>query len=240
MSTWSCLIGQCAGYSVSVIYTGFIVHSHYYISISAQCSVQRKLWIQETFSVFFLQETFSVFFSARYFFVFLLQSFFSFFFLFETFLFPFYRIFFISIWNFFYFISAENFFCFLYPENFSLFFLQKTFSVFFPQETSLLRLSQNDFVNRPLRDSDVALVIVVALCSESGPVLFLGRVRFGAGHFGAGTIGRQNFFFWIRFSVATLFQFVARFARGKIEDPCFNRFALNGIQEIACFIVFSS
>ena len=42
----------------------------------------------------------------------------------------------------------------------------------------------------------------------------------------------------LRFSVATLFRFVARFARDRIEDPSFNRFALNGIQEIACFIVF--
>ena len=44
-----------------------------------------------------------------------------------------------------------------------------------------------------------------------------GRVRFGAGHFDAGTIGCQNFFFKICFSVATLFRFVARFARGRIE-----------------------
>ena len=66
------------------------------------------------------------------------------------------------------------------------------------------------------------------------------RRRFGAGHFGAGTIGRQNFFFSIRFSVAyTLCRFVARFARGRIEDPSFNRFELNGIQGIASFIVFS-
>ena len=43
-----------------------------------------------------------------------------------------------------------------------------------------------------------------------------------------------------RFSVATLFRSVARFARGRIEDSSFNRFALNGVQEIACFIVFSS
>jgi len=33
-----------------------------------------------------------------------------------------------------------------------------------------------------------------------------------------------------RFSVASLFRFVARFARVKIEDSSFNRFALNGIQ----------
>ena len=44
----------------------------------------------------------------------------------------------------------------------------------------------------------------------------------------------------LRFSVATLFRFVARFARRRIEDSSFNRFALNGIQEIAGFIVFSS
>ena len=31
-------------------------------------------------------------------------------------------------------------------------------------------------------------------------------------------------------SVATLFRFVARFARVRIEDSSFNRFALNGIQ----------
>merc|ERR1719154_167249 len=67
-----------------------------------------------------------------------------------------------------------------------------------------------------------------------------GAGHFGAGHFGAGTIRRQNFFFQIRCSAATLFRFVARFARGRIEDSSFNRFALNGIQEIACFIVFSS
>ena len=34
----------------------------------------------------------------------------------------------------------------------------------------------------------------------------------------------------LRFSVATLFRFVARFARGRIEDSSFKRFALNGIQ----------
>ena len=55
-------------------------------------------------------------------------------------------------------------------------------------------------------------------------VSYMGRVRFGAGyfgagHFGAGTIGRQNFFFLlICFSVATLFRFVAGFARVRIED----------------------
>ena len=54
---------------------------------------------------------------------------------------------------------------------------------------------------------------------------------------------RNNFFFYffflnlkkklkniLCFSVATLFRFVARFARGRIENPSFNRFALNGIQ----------
>ena len=40
----------------------------------------------------------------------------------------------------------------------------------------------------------------------------------------------QNFFFQLRFSVATLFRFVARFAHVKIEDSSRNRFALNGIQ----------
>ena len=49
-----------------------------------------------------------------------------------------------------------------------------------------------------------------------------------------------RFFFQDLFSVATLFPFVARFARGRIEDSSFNRFALNGIQEITCFIVISS
>ena len=65
----------------------------------------------------------------------------------------------------------------------------------------------------------------------------------GVGYVSAPPIRRWTFrrrdyrapelFFGIYFSVATLFRFVARFA-------CFNRFALNGIQEIACFIVFSS
>ena len=40
-----------------------------------------------------------------------------------------------------------------------------------------------------------------------------------------------------RFFVATLFRFVDRFARGRIEDYNRNRFALNGFQRIACFIV---
>ena len=34
----------------------------------------------------------------------------------------------------------------------------------------------------------------------------------------------------LRFFVATFFRFVARFGRGRIEDPSFNWFALNGIQ----------
>ena len=38
-------------------------------------------------------------------------------------------------------------------------------------------------------------------------------------------------------SVATLFRFVARFARITIEDSNRNRFVLNGIQRIACFFV---
>ena len=37
-----------------------------------------------------------------------------------------------------------------------------------------------------------------------------------------------------------MFRFETRFARGRIEDSSFNRFALNGIQGIACFIVFYS
>ena len=39
-------------------------------------------------------------------------------------------------------------------------------------------------------------------------------------------------------SVATLFQFVTGSAQVRIEDSSRNRFALNGIQRIACFIVF--
>ena len=35
---------------------------------------------------------------------------------------------------------------------------------------------------------------------------------------------------WLRFSVAALFRFVARFARIRIEDSSLNTFALNGIQ----------
>ena len=42
-----------------------------------------------------------------------------------------------------------------------------------------------------------------------------------------------------RFSVATLFRFVARFGCVRIKDSSRKRFALNGIQRIACFIVFS-
>ena len=61
---------------------------------------------------------------------------------------------------------------------------------------------------------------------------------------GLGTFRRRDYqapellFFWIHFSVAMLFRFVARFARGMIEDPSFNRFTLKGIPEIACHIVF--
>ena len=59
------------------------------------------------------------------------------------------------------------------------------------------------------------------------------------------TFRRQDYrapelFFWICLSVATLFRFVARFARVRIEDSSRNRFTLDGIQGIACFIVFSS
>ena len=46
--------------------------------------------------------------------------------------------------------------------------------------------------------------------------------------------------YYIYKSVATLFRFVARFARARIEDSSRNRFALNGIKGIACLIVFSS
>ena len=38
----------------------------------------------------------------------------------------------------------------------------------------------------------------------------------------------------------TLFRFVARFARVRIEESSRNRFALNSIQVITCFIFFSS
>ena len=44
----------------------------------------------------------------------------------------------------------------------------------------------------------------------------------------------------LRFSVATLFRFVARYVRVRIEDSTRNSFTLNGIQGIACFIVFPS
>ena len=47
-------------------------------------------------------------------------------------------------------------------------------------------------------------------------------------------------FFYLRFSVATLFWFVAHFARVRIENYSRNRSVPNGIQGIACFIVFSS
>ena len=40
-------------------------------------------------------------------------------------------------------------------------------------------------------------------------------------------------------SVATLFWFVARFARVRIEKSSRNRFVLNDIQGIACFIVYT-
>ena len=39
-------------------------------------------------------------------------------------------------------------------------------------------------------------------------------------------------------SVATLFRFVAYFGCVRIEDSSGNRFVLNGIQRIACFILF--
>ena len=49
-----------------------------------------------------------------------------------------------------------------------------------------------------------------------------------------------RFFFLASFSIATVFRFVDRFARVGIEESSRNRFVLNGIQGIACFIVFSS
>ena len=42
----------------------------------------------------------------------------------------------------------------------------------------------------------------------------------------------------LRFSVATLSQFVARFARCRIEDPSFNRLTLNGIPELPATLFF--
>ena len=81
-------------------------------------------------------------------------------------------------------------------------------------------------------------------------IIFLGRVRFGAAdsaldisapdNSAPGLSGAKTFFFDSLFYIATLFRFVVRFARGRIEDSSFNRFVLNGIQEIACFIASSS
>ena len=42
----------------------------------------------------------------------------------------------------------------------------------------------------------------------------------------------------LRFSVATLFRYIARFARGRIEDHSFNRFALNGIPKLHATLFF--
>ena len=76
-------------------------------------------------------------------------------------------------------------------------------------------------------------------------VFFWGRVRFGTAVLALdisapGLFGARTFFLDLLFCTYVVSVFVARFARGRIEDSNFNRFALNGIQEIACFIVFSS
>ena len=42
----------------------------------------------------------------------------------------------------------------------------------------------------------------------------------------------------LRFSVATLFRFVARFAHARIEDSIFNRFALNGNPKLPAILCF--
>ena len=81
-------------------------------------------------------------------------------------------------------------------------------------------------------------IFLIEMCGRLGAAVWaptIGRRRLGAGHLGAWTI-RYKVFFQLRFSVATLFQFVARFARVRIEDSNRNSFALNGIQGIACFI----
>ena len=57
----------------------------------------------------------------------------------------------------------------------------------------------------------------------------LGR-KFRHWTFGHRDYRAPELFFFIRFSVATLFRFVARFARIRIEDSSRNRFALNMIQ----------
>ena len=73
----------------------------------------------------------------------------------------------------------------------------------------------------------------LSLGDLSGHVL-QGRRTFG--HLDYRTPG----FLQLRFSVATVFRFVARYARVRIEDSSRNRFVLNGIQGIVCFIVYSS
>ena len=58
-----------------------------------------------------------------------------------------------------------------------------------------------------------------------------GRVRFGRWKFGRRDYRAPELFFYIHFSVATLFRFVARFARVRIENSSRNRFTLNGMKE---------
>ena len=83
------------------------------------------------------------------------------------------------------------------------------------------------------------IAVLLAIHVLTSQFIGSGTFRLGTGHLGAGTIGLMNFFFQIRFSVATLFRFAAHFAHVRIEDPSRSRFALNGIQGITCFIVFS-
>ena len=91
--------------------------------------------------------------------------------------------------------------------------------------------------------------MLIVLCGNFAGESFMGWVRFGAAVWAldisapdiwAPGLSGARTFFWISFSVATLFRFVASFTRVRIEDSSRKRFVLNGIQGIACFIVFSS
>ena len=79
----------------------------------------------------------------------------------------------------------------------------------------------------------------VLLTYNSGTGTFgsclLGAAVWGLDIWAPGLSGGRFFFF---FSFVRLFRFVARFARVRIEDSSLNRFVLNGIQGIACFIIF--
>ena len=101
----------------------------------------------------------------------------------------------------------------------------------------------------------VFLVAVTALKQKMPPLKRMGLVIRGQGRFGAAVraldisateiwvlelSGARIFFLDSFFFLAMLIRFVARFARVRIEDSSRNRFVLNGIQGIACFIVFSS